>query len=178
MQHHGIPTRLLDWSENLLVAAYFASQVGAPPHDHGATGCVPTIWCVDPVDWNRASPVLSEFGESIQVMTTADDEIQSYGPASSKKRMKTPLAIYGTHNSKRIVAQRGTFFVWGEDTKTLEEIAAVGTADTGATLWKFSMTGDRNQFATDIQRLGFSETQIFPELSFLARELTRMEGWR
>lgn len=70
MQHFGMPTRLLDWSENLFVAAHFAlaSQRNDGHHHDGV--CVPTIWCVDPVAWNRSTPVLEEFGDVIQVLTT------------------------------------------------------------------------------------------------------------
>jgi hypothetical protein len=53
MQHFGLPTRLLDWSENLFVAAYFALMApdGPIPADAG----LPNVWCIDPVAWNRAT---------------------------------------------------------------------------------------------------------------------------
>ena len=40
MQHYGMPTRLLDWSENLFVAAHFALS--------GVGDDAPAIWCFDP----------------------------------------------------------------------------------------------------------------------------------
>ncbi len=45
-------------------------------------------------------------------------------------------------------------------------------------LWRITLTGDRASLYSDLQTLGFSETMVFPELSYLAVELTRMEGWR
>lgn len=172
MQHYGMPTRLLDWSENLFVAAYFA-LAGSPDHKHEGD-CIPVVWCVDPVAWNRATPVLSEYGASIQVLTTADDELEPYRPATTRKRNKSPIAIFGAHNSDRIVAQRGTFFVWGNETKSLDHVAA----ELPATLWKLQLTGSRAELSRDLQRLGFGETMIFPELSYLAKELSRTEGWK
>jgi hypothetical protein len=127
MQHFGMPTRLLDWTENLFVAAHFAVS---PIVDDGLPA--PSVWCVDPIAWNRAMPVLSEFGNSIHVLTTSDDEIESYRPETTKRRNRSPVAIFGTHNSQRIVAQRGTFMIWGNDTRSLEEFAN----ETAATLWK------------------------------------------
>jgi hypothetical protein len=47
MQHYGMPTRLLDWTENLFVATFFA-LLSSPTHEH-AGECTPVVWCVDPV---------------------------------------------------------------------------------------------------------------------------------
>jgi hypothetical protein len=173
MQHFGMPTRLLDWSENVFVATYFALS-GNPRHEHDGA-CQAVIWAIAPVLWNRAMPGLSEYGESIQVMTTADDELESYRPTTIKKRAKSPVAIFGTHNSQRIVAQRGTFVVWGADTRPMEDVAA-GIAE--ANLWKFILTGNKDQLFTDLQTLGFGETMVFPELPALATELNRTEPWK
>jgi hypothetical protein len=133
MQHYGMPTRLLDWSENLFVAAHFAltSPDSLSKHDHDGT-CIPSVWCVDPVAWNRAVPRLADLGESIQVLTTADEELDAYRPDTSKRRSKWPLAMFGAHNSGRIVAQRGTFMVWGNDPQSLETLAEAE----GSTLWR------------------------------------------
>lgn len=170
MQHYGIPTRLLDWSENLFVAAHFAlaGEYGDDNDDP------PIIWCVEPVDWNRSTPVLSEYGETIQVLTTSDDDLDPYRPESTKRRSKSPVAMFGTHNSGRIVAQRGTFMIWGEDGRNLEDFAAEMTS----TLWRLSIRGERAALSRDLSALGFGETMVFPELAALASELSKVEGWR
>lgn len=168
MQHYGMPTRLLDWSENLFVAAHFALS-GAI-----VQGKSPVIWCMDPVRWNRATPVLSEFGESIQVLTTTDDDLDPYRPETKKRRNKSPLAIFGSHNSGRIVAQRGTFMVWGEDPRSLEEFAE----EIVSPIWRIRLTGDYQKIAGELNALGFGETMVFPELTALARELAKVESWR
>nr|WP_283815882.1 FRG domain-containing protein [Bradyrhizobium sp. AUGA SZCCT0222] len=171
MQHFGFPTRLLDWSENLFVAAHFALNYSPLKR---SVETLPAIWCVDPIAWNRSMPVLSEYGESIHVLTTSDDEVDAYRPETTKRRNKSPVAIFGTHNSQRIVAQRGTFMVWGNDARTLEEFAN----ETDGNLWKLAIRGDRSELARDLAALGFGETMVFPELPALATELSRTEGWR
>ncbi|MBK6917727.1 MAG: FRG domain-containing protein [Deltaproteobacteria bacterium] len=172
MQHHGAPTRLLDWTENLFVACYFALSSDPPHADHV---CVPSIWCVDPVRWNRSTPVLSEYGDTIRVLTTADEELESYMPETQKRRGKSPVAMFGAHNSDRIVAQRGTFVVWGADPRPLEEFASPSDP---TLLWRVTLNAKREDLFKDLQTLGFTETMIFPELPYLATELARTEGWR
>jgi hypothetical protein len=168
MQHCGIPTRLLDLSENLFVAAHFAIAMA------NSEDATPTVSCVDPVAWNRAMPGLSEYGESIHVLTTADEEAETYRPLTNKRRGKSPVALFGTHNSNRIVAQRGTFIVWGNEPRSMEDFSN----ENGATLWKLQISGERNELAYSLRALGFGETMIFPELTSLAEELTRTETWR
>ena len=82
--------------------------------------------------------------------------------------------MFGAHNSARIVAQRGTFMVWGNDPRPLEEFASEQTAR----LWKMPVNGSRQHVARALRHLGFSETMVFPELPSLGAELGRTEGWR
>ncbi len=171
MQHFGLPTRLLDWSENLFVAAHFALYQDTI-EDNPAER--PVIWCVDPVAWNRSTPLLKEYGDTIHVLSTVSADLEAYRPETNIRRAKSPVTMFGTHNSGRIVAQRGTFMVWGDDPRPLEDFAG----ESHATIWRLEILGERKKLARDLNSLGFGETMVFPDLTSLATELNRLEGWR
>lgn len=173
MQHYGLPTRLLDWSENLMVAVFFALQKHANLPDQPDD--VPVVWALDPIAWNRNTPHLLGYGDTIHVLTTANEEVDSYKPFTNKKMTRFPLALFGSHNSGRIVAQRGTFFMWGNEVKSIEDFLA---EEVKCDAWRFRLEMDPREMFKDVQSIGFTETMIFPEMSYLAEELTRLEGWR
>jgi FRG domain len=90
-QHHGLPTRLLDWTTNPLVAAYFASQPSARD--------------------KREGEVIAVRVSDIGLFST--DELEE-GPFA----LEETKFIYPTAVAPRISTQRGLFSVHAEPEKS------------------------------------------------------------
>lgn len=179
MQHYGVPTRLLDWTENPFMGLHFA--VMACPHTHSKTRtprftASASVWVLEPVAWNRHSLAHQSFDGG--VLVPGDDPLKGYKPVPAYAGMfNHPVALYGAHNSPRIVAQRGVFTLFGQNTKAMEGIYdSEGFPDT--CLWKLTIP---EEVVADVRAAilgyGITESVVFPDLDGLAREIRRSFGF-
>lgn len=171
MQHFGVPTRLLDWSENPYVALFF-SLSGAVSHpDQRETAAV---WVLDPIKWNKYALSHLSFDEG--VLLASDDRIAGYAPNKANAGMGAkPVAIYGAHNSPRIVAQRGVFTLFGNSTEAMESMN--GIPQEALTRVLIPATATEAMFRS-LLGLGFTDSMLFPDLEGIARDLKRQYGFK
>lgn len=175
MQHYGIPTRLLDWTESPFIALYFAltscerTKSGKPKNDAA-------VWMLDPVLWNRGA--LSDISFNGGILDPNREQVKSYSPeADLDERKNLPIMIYGTHNSPRIVAQRGMFALFGKSIDAMEKSFSDNPFAAGA-LHKIIINKDiRDTVAHSLFRKGVSDSTIYPDLHGLSLELRRSFGF-
>lgn len=176
MQHYGIPTRLLDWTENPFIALYFAAMgesdaASVPYRRFRKNACV---WALDPIKWNRQS--LAKQSYEGDILAPGDEETKAYRPASDFSGAH-PLCIYGSHNSRRIVAQRGVFTVFGQGNRPMESLH-LKPLFSDSCLVKIELN---KRFLPTIREsllsYGITESTIFPDLAGLAQELKREFGY-
>lgn len=179
MQHHGVPTRLLDWTENPFVAFFFA--VMDPPRKTTPKGKSvyaenASLWVFDPTGWNRH--VLKGQGFDRGILSTDDLLMSGYKTLREHTSMpKLPLAIYGAHNSQRIVAQRGVFTVFGKENRPLDAAYTTENFDKKC-LCRINIPKSKlSLMQKAIVDYGITDSVVFPDLDGLAREIKRQYGY-
>lgn len=168
MQHYGVPTRLLDWSENPFVSIYFSLVSAVEPKATDAS-----LWMCNPVAWNQRA--LDHIGYKGGVLDPGNSAIRVYSPGEAFDEMpKTPIMIYGSYNSPRIVAQRGGFALFGQGTEPMETVYKEHAFPEGA-LQRIEIPHSHvKEIRASLFRKGFTESVVFPDLEGLAKELCRV----
>jgi FRG domain len=171
MQHSLVPTRLLDWTENPFIALYFALTGKSDGPDGDAA-----VWMLDPIAWNRKSLAHITFKEGI--LSVDDSHLSYLEPGAELDTMiEDPLAMYGFHNSARIVAQRGVFTIFGKDTQPMEDIYSKKDYPQDS-LQKVRLPRDvKGALLKSLFQLGFTDSVIFPDLDGLAKEIKNFFGF-
>jgi hypothetical protein len=179
MQHYGLPTRLLDWTESLLVALYIAI------FDRLKSGedTVPCVWVLDPFKVNDLSvkhhviliPHDAGFShwwlpQYFFMNSRKPTRFQSGGRRYSTRG---PLAIAPPLLNRRISAQRGVFTVHGEDPTSLDDFfwRIHRRSKYSACLARIDIVDNLAEIYQDIKVLGVDRSAVFPELSSLAEDL-------
>lgn len=179
MQHYGVPTRLLDWTENPLIALHFALMSG--PHRMTKRGTASfsanaAVWVLDPVAWNQHALRHQSFDGG--TLTPGDEPLKSYKPPAEFDNMNSSaVALYGAHNSARIVAQQGVFVIFG---KTIVPMEKLFRSDTFPATALVKIVIERQYIASirsTLLKHGITEAVVFPDLEGLAREIKRLFGF-
>lgn len=159
-QHYGVPTRLLDWSENALVGLYFACEPGLagvnPARRDG------NVWLLLPSTFNSRLGSWRGNHANDLPMLGVDDFLESYHPftpPASPQVGLNPVAALAGRSFNRITNQRGTFTV-STDQVPLELLPSASEW-----LFRISVSGPSMHVVLDeLRYLGIEERIIYPDL--------------
>lgn len=166
MQHHGFPTRLLDWTENISSALYFACRDRKEKSD-GA------IWVLFP-----SFLIYQNFGKYKSHVHPEMPGIEDYGLIKGRRNLSTfnqraPLPIMPYYVSPRLVAQIGRFTVHTFQVGALEKLANEDWKENGEGCFLHQILVDfkcKNKLRSQARIFGgASEETLYPDLDGLSR---------
>lgn len=185
MQHHGGPTRLLDWSDGSLMAAHFATRSKAREQDIRSGAVVYVLdphWLIELLDnlreakehrdhWDRKPktqliPADDRDGAYEDTWLPGDEEDFKEDPLPMQ-----PLLLATEQITRRVAAQRSRFMVFGAQPDFLRRL--LGRKD--SRIRKIRIPGECiPKMQTDLRDCGVTESVIFPDLDGVGREIKQL----
>jgi len=160
-QHYGLPTRLLDWTQNAAVALFF---VCCKSHEEDGL-----VVIVNPIEINQ---VVDPKSPRVFNPHQDHDIIAPYLKLDgrAKPRGKSTIAINPTWNTERIALQHGAFTLHGSVTFELDRSQA------SSLLYVPIFRENKRSLLNELERVGIGEMFIFPEPEHVCADLRRNAG--
>ena len=165
-QHFGVPTRLLDFSTNPLVALYFAckdlkSKDGA-------------VWVLNSNQYNKEVLRIARIhnNESITIELMQEMLVKSVSESSFPKQiLQFPIAVEPYYIDQRMSSQGSRFLLWGDTPVQLERMLCFGDyinnacSNQDAFVKRIRIPHNKKaSFLDDMDMLGINEKSMFPGL--------------
>jgi hypothetical protein len=154
MQHHGLPTRLLDWTHSFGIALYFALRDSTEDA---------VVWALDPYELNKRS-----VGKDLllQPRQLAADYRQYFIDRVPQPEGNV-VAITPIRHHTRVASQQSAFTLHADLAKPVEELYP-------ECVTKIEIPKDARREADEFLHLaGITEFTLFPDLDGLARLMRR-----
>lgn len=187
-QHYGVPTRFLDWSENPLVALYFACENNSQQEDA-------VVWMLNRLNYNRYIINQDEsyrFIEDESSRRQAISRLLGFSQCEGACQL-SPLTmpfLYAPYFfDDRMAAQSSWFMVWGNDTRPFqqmidyknymklpEEACNLCAGDPSDDfLYQFVIPKcSKQQIVRELNMLGINGKALFPGLDGVGKHIERI----
>jgi len=158
-QHYGLPTRLLDWTQNAAVALFFACC-----SNEDADGLVAIL---NPIELNqRVESRLPRVFNAQRDSAIIAPYLELDGRVS-RRGGRHSIAINPTWNTERIAMQQGAFTLHGSRNFELDRKQA------SSLLYVPILKENKLSLLSELERVGIGEMFIFPEPEHVCAHLRR-----
>lgn len=170
MQHHGAPTRLLDFTYSIYVAAYFALERAEE------TDCA--VWAVD-AKWalDQSVEALRRAGKTepdrLHAVPDEDKEKRIHPLLFEEPFIKCAVPLNAFRLNPRLRLQKGISIVPGDGTISfMENLQALPGHDAAEHVYKLIIPLDRRAEALEaLFYMNITRATLFPDLDGYARSL-------
>ena len=171
-QHHGLPTRLLDWTENPLVALFFALKDKISNVENSPNKAI--VWaCLTPYGLIESENTLKVLDQNL---------IDKRKPSILNKSL---YRYHPSHTTRRITSQQGFFTIQSFDIPhlipleeqfgldmTLMNVSSGNDEPEGPWFKKYIIPYEnREEILIELDSVGMNHYAIFPDLEGLAKKL-------
>lgn len=185
MQHHGLPTRLLDWSSSPLSALYFALHQD-PEWDGDRV-----FWVLEPRGFNSH---FHGFDAILCPAVLASTEIKDKDASESENSWNlnsylphildqddnynlpnAAIAIDSPFSNKRLASQHGRFTLHGKNKDSLHKQLEGCPNEKILSAFILKTAGKLPDFKEQLYSLRVTEETIYQDLDSMVREIVRLE---
>jgi len=180
MQHFRVPTRLLDWTENSLVALYFALVDSSSDGD-------PCIWMLNAklfnannapdktpsivVNPDSTDPRLKFWINAFHPLNFNPSKTQFTDANGKTDKIENPMAMSPPTIDARVIAQRSVFTLHGCRLDPIDTCCVGHQEPQSDFIRRFVFKGNKEEVLGLLRCFGITRQAIFPDLEGLGLEL-------
>ncbi|MCH9648663.1 MAG: FRG domain-containing protein [Deltaproteobacteria bacterium] len=171
MEHVGVPTRLLDWSEGALIGLYFAVQGVDLEAAEDENKTDPCVWILHPLELNKLVFGIHRFPQSDEAVFIERCDL-AYGKDAAAGE---PIAILPNHVHPRMKSQKGCFNLHGSDSRCFEKLPISRKLVKKGFFLKITVKRkSAPEILQELRWIGITHCSLFPDHDGLATELKRI----